>query len=65
MSATRMFIKLLTASGSGGALKVTDGLSGVGPPPTFTRSQVFAIWMYPGAPLLSPRLKIRPPKTFS
>jgi hypothetical protein len=28
---------------------VTDGLSGVGPPPTLTISHVFAIWMYPGA----------------
>ena len=33
---------------------MTDGLSGVGPPPTLTMSHVFAIWMYPGAPSLSP-----------
>src|SRR5271165_4476828 len=46
MSATRIFIKLLTESGSAGTLSVTDGLSGVGPPPTLTRSHVFAIWMY-------------------
>jgi hypothetical protein len=30
-----------------------------------TRSHVFAIWMYPGAPLLSPLLRMRPPKTVS
>src|SRR5271156_3114845 len=33
MSATRIFMKLLTASGLGGTLSVTVGLSGVGPPP--------------------------------
>ena len=38
-------MKLLTASGLGGTLRVTVGLSGVGPPPTLTMSQVFAIWM--------------------
>jgi hypothetical protein len=47
-------MKLLTKSGLAGTLSVTDGLSGVGPPPGLTRSHVFAIWMYPGAPLLSP-----------
>jgi len=56
---------LLTESGSAGTLSVTDGLSGVGPPPTLTMSHVFAIWMYPGAPLLSPLLRMRPPKTVS
>ena len=45
-------MKLLTLSGSAGTLSVTVGLSGVGPPPGLTRSHVFAIWMYPGAPLL-------------
>jgi hypothetical protein len=40
-----MFMKLLIRSGSGGTLSVTDGLSGVGPPPTLTMSHVFAIWM--------------------
>ena len=39
-------MKLLTLSGSAGTLSVTDGLSGVGPPPTLTMSHVFAIWMY-------------------
>jgi hypothetical protein len=34
MSATRIFMKLLNESGSEGTLSVTDGLSGVGPPPT-------------------------------
>ena len=58
-------MKLLTESGSAGTLSVTVGLSGVGPPPTLTMSHVFAIWMYPGAPLLSPLLRMRPPKTFS
>ena len=38
-------MKLLTKSGLAGTLSVTDGLSGVGPPPGLTRSQVFAIWM--------------------
>ena len=38
-------MKLLTESGSAGTLSVTDGLSGVGPPPTLTMSHVFAIWM--------------------
>src|SRR6516225_8966714 len=47
MSATRIFMKLLTESGSAGTLSVTDGLSGVGPPLTLTMSHVFAIWMYP------------------
>ena len=46
-------MKLLILFGSG-TLSVTVGLSGVGPPPTLTRSHVFAIWMYPGAPLPSP-----------
>jgi len=46
-------------------LSVTVGLSGVGPPPTLTMSHVFASWMYPGAPLLSPLLSTRPPKTVS
>ena len=50
-------MKLLTKSGLAGTLSVTDGLSGVGPPPGLTRSHVFAIWMYPGAPLLSPLLR--------
>ena len=50
-------MKLLKESGLG-TLSVTDGLSGVGPPPTLTMSQAFAIWMYPGAPLLSPRLTV-------
>jgi hypothetical protein len=45
MSATRIFIKLLTESGLAGTLSVTDDLSGVGPPPGLTRSHVFAIWM--------------------
>ncbi len=45
MSATRMFMKLVILSGSGGGLSVTVGLSGVGPPPTLTSSQVLAIWM--------------------
>jgi hypothetical protein len=58
-------MKLLTELGSAGTLSVTDGLSGVGPPPTLTMSQVFAIWMYPGAALLSPLLRMRPPKTVS
>ncbi len=58
-------MKLLTASGLEGMLSVTVGLSGVGPPPTLTMSQVFAIWMYAGAPLLSPLLRMRPPKTVS
>jgi hypothetical protein len=58
-------MKLLTKSGLVGTLSVTVGLSGVGPPPGLTRSHVFAIWMYPGAPLLSPLLRTRPPKTFS
>ncbi len=40
-------MKLLILSGSG-TLSVTVGLSGVGPPPTLTRSHVFAIWMYAG-----------------
>jgi hypothetical protein len=40
-------MKLLTESGSAGTLSVTDGLSGVGPPPTLTMSHVLAIWMYP------------------
>jgi hypothetical protein len=40
-----MFMKLLTASGSAGTLRTTVGLSGVGPPPTLTISQVLAIWM--------------------
>ena len=40
-------MKLLSELGAAGALSVTDGLSGVGPPPTLTRSHVFAIWMYP------------------
>ena len=52
-------MKLLTKSGLAGTLSVTDGLSGVGPPPGLTRSHVFAIWMYPGAPLLSPLLRMR------
>ena len=51
MSVTRIFKKQLTESGLGGTLSVTDGLSGVGPPPTLTMSHMFAIWMYPGAPL--------------
>jgi hypothetical protein len=38
-------MKLLTASGWVGTLKVVDGLSGVGPPPTLTISQVLAIWI--------------------
>src|ERR1700722_16218299 len=33
MSATRIFMKLLIKSGLAGTLSVTDGLSGVGPPP--------------------------------
>src|ERR1700690_2341257 len=37
-------MKLLTESGLAGTLSVTDGLSGVGPPPTLTMSHVFAIW---------------------
>src|ERR1700689_446200 len=37
-------MKLLTKSGLAGTLSVTDGLSGVGPPPGLTRSHVFAIW---------------------
>jgi hypothetical protein len=37
-------------------LSVTDGLSGVGTPPTLTMSHVFTIWMHSGAPLLSPLL---------
>ena len=45
-------MKLLTKSGLAGTLSVTNGLSGVGPPPGLTRSHVFAIWMYPGAPLV-------------
>ena len=45
-------MKLLTLSGSGGTLSVTVGLSGVGPPPGLTMSHVFAIWRYPGAPLV-------------
>ena len=44
MSATRMFMKLLTLSRSARTLSVTVGLSGVGPPPTLTISQVLAIW---------------------
>jgi hypothetical protein len=39
----RMFMKLLILSVSASTLSVTDGLSGVGPPPTFTSSQVLAI----------------------
>ncbi len=58
-------MKLLNELGSVETLSVTVGLSGVGPPPTFTMSQVLAIWMYPGAPLLSPLLRMRPPKTVS
>jgi hypothetical protein len=42
-------MKLLTESGSAGTLSVTDGLSGLGPPPTLTMSHVFAIWMSPRA----------------
>ncbi len=41
MSATRMFKKLLTRSGSGGASSVTVGLSSVGPPPTLMMIQLF------------------------
>jgi hypothetical protein len=40
-----MFMKLLTESGSAGVWSVTVGLSGVGPPPALTMSQVLAIWM--------------------
>jgi hypothetical protein len=36
-------MKLLILSGSARTLSVTDGLSGVGPPPTLTMSHVFAI----------------------
>jgi hypothetical protein len=43
ISATRIFRKLLTLSKSAGTLSVTDGLPAVGPPPTLTISQVFAI----------------------
>jgi hypothetical protein len=38
-------MKLLTESGLAGTLSVTDGLSGVGPPPTLTMSHAFAIRM--------------------
>ena len=56
-------MKLLILSGAG-TLSVIDGFSAVGPPPTFTMSHVFAICMYPGKPLLSPLLRMRPPKIF-
>jgi hypothetical protein len=49
MSATRIFMKLLISSGSGGGRSVTVGLPGVGLPPMLTMSQVFAILMYGGA----------------
>ena len=39
ISATRISEKLLTLSGSAGTLSATDGLSGVGPPPTLTISR--------------------------
>ncbi len=58
-------MKVLTDSGSAGTLSFSDGFSGVGPPPTFTMSHVFATWMYPGAPRLSPLRRMRPPKTVS
>jgi len=38
-------MKLLILLGSARVLSVTVGLSGVGPPPTLTMSQIFAIWM--------------------
>ena len=51
--------------GIGGDAEGYRWFVGCRPPPELTRSQVFAIWMYPGAPSLSPPLRMRPPKTFS
>lgn len=42
MSATRMLRKLVAVPGSSGGRRVTSGLSGVGPPPGFMMSQLFA-----------------------
>ena len=50
---TRIFIKLLTESGSAGTLSVTDGLSGVGPPPTLTMSQCSQFGCTPARPAVA------------
>src|SRR6516225_6734886 len=42
MSVTRMLRKALTWSGSGGVVRVTVGLSSVGPPPSLRMSRAFA-----------------------
>ena len=50
-------MKPLTKSGLFDAERYRTVYQAVGPPPGLTRSHVFAIWMYPGAPLLSPLLR--------
>ena len=49
MSATRKFRNALVRFGSGGVVKVTVGLSSVGPPPTLRMSHVFAIFKITGS----------------
>ncbi len=59
MSATRMFRKLVTRSGSLGAASVTVGLSSVGPPPALMMIQPLASATAEGSPVRT----TSPPRT--
>src|SRR6516165_5691203 len=61
MSATRMFRKLLTRSGSRGVSSVTVGLSSVGPPPTLMMIQLLASATYVTSSPASPPMTVLPP----
>src|SRR5438309_12133914 len=49
MSPTRRFMKALVRFGSDGVVRVTVGLSSVGPPPSLRINHVFASFMITGS----------------